>query len=207
VTLDKDEDNNTKWIRIADPDYSQHTDFYENRMAVNAGLLYGSMEGWMHFFNIFLKLPMFQDFKIPTIDQGFLNYMYHRKKFEEAGLNLTVSKPGDYLLSVRGGAFEVRPNENGLFLLRGTKRIPAAIHQYNRICPLFRELQLSCPRMWFDTKPFAGIKDVSQKCSNKYVDRIRYFVTTDHLMEVAQKIYFKLPFVKKQRQQGSWMNK
>jgi hypothetical protein len=208
VTLNDDEENNTQWIRIADPDYKSHKAFYNDRVALNAGFLYGSMEGWMHFYNTFLKLPMFEKFEIPTIDQGFMNYLYHRGHYANAGLNLTISHPGDYLLSVRGGEFDPKPNGNGLWKMKGTTVIPGAIHQYNRICPLMKGVHKSCPRKWFDKTAFAPIKDVSQKCSNRYVDTLLNVITIDRVTEITQKIHSKLPYVgDKKVNKTVWINK
>ena len=194
VTLNNDPVNNTKWIQIADPDYASNPQFYDERVALNAGLIFGSVEGFMIFYSVFFNLPCFRsEFAPKTIDQGYVNYLYHKGLFKQAGLDLMVTHPGDYLVSVRGAKFHARPNRDGLFIMQGTDLAPAAIHQYSRICPVVKGLKKECSRLWYDKHAFAALKDVSQECSNNYLDNIMDLVTVDKVKSITQKIHSKLP--------------
>jgi hypothetical protein len=107
---------------------------------------------------------IYQSFTPATIDQGYLNFWYHKGVLQDGGLRLHVTHPGDYLVSVRGGKFEKELNDKGLFQMAGQPGIPAAIHQYNRICPLMAQLKKFCPKLGWDEIPYAPVKDVSQPC-------------------------------------------
>jgi hypothetical protein len=152
------------WIKVADPHYPDDPDFYADRMAVNAGFVFGSMEGFLIYYHVLLRQPFYTSFTPETIDQGYINFLYHKRVFEAAGLKLRVTYPGDYLVSVRGGKFEKERNDKGLFMMAEKSGIPAAIHQYNRICPLVAQLEKFCPPLPFDSEPYAVLKDVSQTC-------------------------------------------
>jgi hypothetical protein len=198
-TLNDDENNNTKWIRVADPDYDSHKSFYDDRVALNAGMMFGSMDGFLTFYNVFLAMPMYKNYEPKTLDQGYLNYMYYRGLFQVAGLNLSVTHPGDYLISVRGGQFHPKPNSDGLYVMRGTPVIPGVVHQYNRICPLLRGLRRTCGRVWYDKTPFPELKDASQDCSNTYMDKVWETATIDRVKEIAQKIHSRIPEILNRR--------
>jgi hypothetical protein len=172
VTLNADETNNTAWIRIADPEYAKDASFYDDRVALNAGFLYGSMEGFMHFYEVFITIPAFDNFTFQTIDQGYLNFLYYRGHFQRAGLDLKVSHPGDQLLSVRGISFLPDQDKLGKYRVKGFWMVPAAIHQYNRICPILKKISTLCPRLDFDTGGFPVLKQVTQPCRWAIFDRL-----------------------------------
>jgi hypothetical protein len=203
-TLNDDPNNNTRWIRIADPDYHSQKSFYDDRVALNAGMMFGSMDGFLTFYNIFLAMPVYREFQPKTLDQGYLNYLYYRGVFQAAGLNLSVTHPGDYLISVRGGQFHPQPNSDGLYVMRGTQVIPGVIHQYNRICPLLRGLHWTCARVWYDKTPFPALKDTSQDCSNTYIDKVLETATIDRVKEIVQKIHSKVPELLTRRGAKKW---
>jgi hypothetical protein len=165
TTLNADPLNNTKWIQLADPDYKKDPTFYESRVVLNSGLVFGSMEGILIYYSILFRQPFYQRFRPATVDQGYVNFMFYRKVFESGGLNLQVTYPGDYLVSARGVKFENRTNAKGLFQVAGQSGIPGAIHQYNRICPLMIQMEEFCPALAWDTRPYAKVKDVSQPCA------------------------------------------
>jgi hypothetical protein len=190
-TLNDDPGRNTEWIRAADPGFDRA--FYDDRVVLNSGLMFGSIQGFMLFYSVLLKLPAFANFRIETKDQGYVNYAYHRSLFADAWLNLTVTHPGDYLLSVRGGQFYAAPDSNGLFRMKGAAVPPAAIHQYNRICPLVRGIRRSCARMWFDKFPFAEEEELSQECTQGYADKALDIASIDRVKAIVQKIDAKIP--------------
>jgi hypothetical protein len=173
-------------VRHVDPEFSDS--FYGDRVILNSGLTFGSTPAFLFLYSVLLPLGK-------AVDQGELNYAHHRGLFLRAGLNLTVTHPGDYLLSVRGGQFLVEPDSDGLFRLKGTDVAPAAIHQYDRICPVVRGLKRSCARMWFDAAPFPESTAFSQDCSKTYTGKVREIVTIDRAKQMAQRVHAKLPAV------------
>ena len=194
VTLNNDPTNNTQWIQIADPHYFEDEHFYDDRVAVNAGFVFGSMDGFLKYYSVFFSLLCFKrKFAPETIDQGYVNMLYHKGYFQRAGLDLMVTHPGDWLVSVRGAAFNYRPNRDGLFVMQGTNVAPAAIHQYSRICPVLKGLKSQCSRLWYDKHAFPQLKAVTQECRDGYIDNIMDLVTVDKVKSTIQKIHTKLP--------------
>lgn len=194
VTLNNDPTNNTRWIQIADPQYFEDEHFYDDRVAVNAGFVFGSMDGFLKYYSVFFSLLCFKrKFAPETIDQGYVNMLYHKGYFQRAGLDLMVTHPGDWLVSVRGAAFNYKPNRDGLFVMQGTNVAPAAIHQYSRICPVLKGLKSQCSRLWYDKHAFPQLKAVTQECKDDYLENIMDLVTVDKVKATIQKIHTKLP--------------
>jgi hypothetical protein len=167
VSLNQDPTRNSKWIKVADPEYALNASFYDRLPALNAGFVFGSMEGFLIYYNVFLKQDFASKWDHRTFDQGYLNYLYYKGHFEKAGLHLRVTYPGDYLVSVRGGRFDRGLTSEGLFRMEGEAKAPAVIHQYNKICPVMIRLKRICKALPFDRAPFPVMTDVSQDCEPK----------------------------------------
>lgn len=140
-----DPTNNTLWIKVADPDYFKDIHFYDDKIVINGGLFFGSTDGMLLFFKIFLSLKVFDDFTVKTVDQGYMNYLYHRGIFKENGLNLTLTFPNDYIISARGHKFDSNPTAEGLQTILFLPNPPAIIHQYNRGPSVLKSIKKTCP--------------------------------------------------------------
>ena len=140
-----DPTTNTKWIKVADPNYYKDVHFYDDKIVINGGLFFGSMDGMLLFFKLFLSLDVFDNFTVKTVDQGYMNYLYHRGIFMKNGLNLTLTFPGDYIVSARGHKFNYKPNVDGLQLLLLSSNPPAVIHQFNRGPSVLKSVKRTCP--------------------------------------------------------------
>jgi hypothetical protein len=113
-TLNNYPNNNTRWMRISDPNYHSQKLFDNNRVTLNTEMTFSSMNRFLTFYNIFIIIPIYREFEPKTLDQGYLNYLYYRGVFQAAGLNLSVTHPGEYLISVHGGQFHPQPNSDSL---------------------------------------------------------------------------------------------
>lgn len=154
-----DPTNNTKWIKVADPDYYSNPHFYDDKIVVNGGFYFGSTNGLLLFYKVFLSLPIFKEFSIETIDQGYMNYLFHKGIFASNGLRPILSYPGDYIVSARGRKFDPEPHQDGLYVPLGETDPPATIHQYNRLPFLIDAVKKSCPSLGPDDQhPFPKIK-------------------------------------------------
>ncbi|OHT05541.1 hypothetical protein TRFO_26681 [Tritrichomonas foetus] len=153
-----DPHNNTKWIKIADPMYNVHPSFYDDKIVINGGCFYGSMDGILYFYSIYLKLPCYNNFEIETIDQGYMNYLYHNGFFSHNGLNISLTFPGDYIVSARGHRFDPSPNQDGRFFMQDTINPPGLIHQYNRDRNVLEGVKKICPALPGDQHPFPFFK-------------------------------------------------
>ena len=143
VTLDKCPINR-EWVEKADPYYDPV--FYQGRITLCFGLFYGSMNAMLSFYDTFFRKKAWANFRLKTIDQGYLNYYFYRGKFAKNGLHLTATLPNDLIISVRGGASnDVIDNETGYVLMNNTVVIPAMIHHYNRICSFISNIKHVCP--------------------------------------------------------------
>lgn len=140
-----DPTNNTKWIKVADPDYFKDIHFYDDKIVINGGLFFGSTDGILLFFKLFLSLKVFDDFTVKTVDQGYMNYLYHRGIFMKNGLNLTLTFPGDYIISARGHKFNLKPSADGLQMMLLSSNPPAVLHQYNRGPSVLESIKKTCP--------------------------------------------------------------
>lgn len=140
-----DPTNNTKWIKVADPDYYKDVHFYDDKIVINGGLFFGSIDGMLLFFKLFLSLDVFNDFTVETVDQGYMNYLYHRGIFMKNGLNLTLTFPGDYIISARGHKFSSNKSPDGLIMMLHSSNPPAVIHQFNRDTSVLNSIKKTCP--------------------------------------------------------------
>ena len=153
---------NSQWVKDCDPNYDP--DFYAKKVPLNLGFIYGSIGGFMLYYDFIYRQKDWAEFDIHTIDQGYQNYYYYRGLFAKHGLFLTASLPGDTLVSVRGGKSKLEPNSDGLWVLEGTNRPSAVYHQYNRICPLWKGIQEICPPIGDKEQSFALLKEISHEC-------------------------------------------
>lgn len=153
---------NTKWVVDCDPEYD--ASFYAKKVPLNLGFIFGSIGGFMYYYDFIYRQKDWAEFDIHTIDQGYQNYYYYRGLFANHGLHLTATLPGDTLVSVRGGRVRMEPNSDGLWVLEGTNRPSAVYHQYNRICPLWKGVQEVCPPIGEKEQSFALLKEISHPC-------------------------------------------
>lgn len=157
--LNSDPENNTLWISIADPNYQKHKIIYDDKYPLNFGLFYGSIDAILHFYNIFLKCKIYTDFKVNTIDQGYLNFLFYNGFFEKHNINIHLTKPGDYLVSMRGYTTVPDSNYPEMYTFKHKPTIPAILHQYNRQETLLNHVISSCPKLGeFDQDPFPSVK-------------------------------------------------
>jgi hypothetical protein len=164
VTLNADPTINTAWLKIADPDYAADPKFYDDKIALSSGLLFGSTEAMLMFYNVFLGHKFYDTFPPTSTDQGHLNFLYHKGVFAKSGLKIRVTQPGDYIVSARGAVFRQTTNWHGMFQVVGYSSSPAVIHQYSRICPIMARVKKFCPALRYDRSPYARVLDQSPKC-------------------------------------------
>ena len=161
VTLDRCP-LNREWVEKSDPYYDPV--FYQGRISLCFGLLYGSTNAMLAFYDTFFRTRAWREFKIKTIDQGYLNYYFYRGKFAKRGLHLTATLPNDLIISARGGASKnVTDSETGYVLMDNSVVIPAMIHHYNRICSFISNIKHVCPSENPD-KEFAYAKPKETTC-------------------------------------------
>ena len=161
IGLDK-EDQNRDWIKSIQPNFDDM--FWYGRIPLCFGLLYGSMETWITFYNILYEQDDWKHFEVKTIDQGYLNVYFYHNLFADNGLHITATMPDDLIVSARGTTGILGNDiETKYVLLKDSTKIPAMIHHYNRVCLFIDNIQEVCPSLNIDNS-FAYAKPKETTC-------------------------------------------
>lgn len=152
---------NREWVQQVDPNFSR--EFYLSKKIINSGLMYGGVEPM---YNMLLKYANATRWKLVNrthfLEQALLNYMYYHNEFDS---NVIIDIEAVNMISATFWVFNEEPNEKGLMTLKNSNKIPTAIHQYDRICPIMTYLPKICPSVnGIETVSLSHWKYPIQKC-------------------------------------------
>lgn len=134
--------------------------FYNQTRTLCAGLIWGNIKDTIKFLRFFVNVSYWRQHKHIN-DQGLMNILYYRKN-----ITFNADFTGRYMISASDFAWEPKYDQNFLFkTLYGTT--PSIIHQYDRICVIYANVEDLCPKVsgqtfGFDTRS----RFKSDKCPN-----------------------------------------
>ena len=131
---------NMMWVKSVDDQFEWS--WWEQKWVINSGFEIGQTDLVLDLFHA-MNQPKFFYAK-NTLDQGALNVLHYRGAWN----NLWVDYSGENFVSASYSIFELKPDKNGFVHEREyPDKTPAVIHQFDRICPVVKNLKKICPVM------------------------------------------------------------
>ncbi|KAK8853525.1 hypothetical protein M9Y10_017086 [Tritrichomonas musculus] len=113
--------------------------FYNNTRTLCAGLVWGNVKDTIKFLRFFVNVSYWKK-NNRVNDQGLLNILYYRRN-----ISFHADFTGKYMISASDFIWEKKYDQNFLFkTIYGTT--PSIIHQYDRICVIYSNVEFLCPK-------------------------------------------------------------
>ena len=133
-------ETNTQWVKALDNNFD--FDWWRKKLIINSGFEMGYTELVLDLLHTMNQPQYF--FAKDTLDQGILNYIYYKGIWT----NLSIDYEGKHYISAAYSQFEEISDFDGfIHEVNRPEHTLAVIHQFDRVCPVQRNLLKICPKM------------------------------------------------------------
>ena len=131
---------NTVWVQSLDKNFS--FDFWKKKLIINSGFEMAYTDVLLDVIRVMNQPQYF--FAKDTLDQGILNYIYYKGLWT----NLSIDFEGKHYISAAYSKFQLQSDSEGfMHEINRSENTLAVIHQFDRVCPVAKNLLKICPVM------------------------------------------------------------
>ena len=152
-------ETNMMWVQSLDHYFSPR--WWRKKWVINSGFLIGPSELMLDLIHTMNQPKYF--FAKQTLDQGILNFIYYKGIWKKLWIDLK----GEYFISAAYSVFALNGDAQGfMHEYSYSKYTLAVIHQYDRICPITKNLNKVCPRLGSWQRSFGRVGYHMQQCGS-----------------------------------------
>ena len=158
----KNHELNMKWIQSIDKEWT--IEFWNEKWILNSGMQIGPTDLMLELLFLMNQPEFYLDKNNPT-DQASLNLLYYRGIFP----NIWIDYYGKHFISSCYSMFELKSDKEGFMHEIGFSQNTASIiHQFDRICPVAKNLEKICPKIGKWQKHTRGRPGIYMQVCEKY---------------------------------------